>query len=132
MKKFKLPLIALVGLLSLASVFAFKAEKKETKTKFLLVTTIESVVPGGLGRSRMIMSDKDGKMQETKMENFYSMVGINFGNINENNKEITRKIEDLTNQGWTIFNVSTGVQSGTEGGNATGLFITRYMFKREE
>ncbi len=132
MKSIKFIAIAVIALGTLGAMFAFKGVEKQGSTKFVMITTVESVVPGGLGRSRMIMTDKDGKLQETKLENFYSMVGINFGNINENNKEITRRMQDLTNEGWSLVNVSTGVQSGTEGGNATGIFITRYLFSKAE
>ena len=80
--------------------------------EYLVVTTVESVVPGGVGRSRMIVqrdtinvdqfttSRTDGKksnqkdvsrsdakisvFDETKLLNFYSMVGINFQNIASN------------------------------------------------
>ena len=58
--------------------------------EFTLVTTIESVVPGGLGRSRMITTNSDGKMKETSMENFFSLVGINFKNIKENEDQLLK------------------------------------------
>ena len=95
--------------------------------EFTLVTTIESVVPGGLGRSRMISTTSEGTMKETPMENFFSMVGINFGNVRQNDQAITDKITQMTNDGWELVNITSGVYSGEK---ATGIFITRYLFKR--
>lgn len=96
--------------------------------EFTLVTTIESVVPGGLGRSRMITTTSDGKLKETPMENFFSLVGINFGNVRMNDQAITDKITEMTKEGWTLANVNSGVYSADK---STGIFITRYLFKRE-
>src|SRR5690349_3381424 len=77
--------------------------------EFTLVTTIESVVPGGLGRSRMISTSSDGKIKETPLENFFSLVGINFGNVRENDQAITDKITQMAKDGWELNNVSSGV-----------------------
>ncbi len=96
--------------------------------EFMQITTVESVVPGGLGRSRMISVDEKGNMREEKLENFYSMVGVNFENIKNNDLAITRKINDMTKDGWELKFVTTGVESGQD---KTGLFITRYLFQRE-
>ncbi|MCB2221794.1 MAG: hypothetical protein KQI35_15475 [Bacteroidetes bacterium] len=93
------------------------------------VTVIESVVPGGVGRSRMICQNEKGQMEETKLENFFSMAGINFGNIRENDQQITNKISELTNQEWNLYNVTSGVYSGN-GNNNNGIFITRYLFNK--
>ena len=96
--------------------------------EFTLVTTIESVVPGGLGRSRMITTTSDGKLKETPMENFFSLVGINFENVRQNDQAITDKIASMASEGWVLANVNSGVYSADK---STGIFITRYLFKRE-
>lgn len=96
--------------------------------EFTLVTTIESVVPGGLGRSRMITTTSEGKLKETPMENFFSLVGINFGNVRMNDQAITDKITEMAKDGWSLANVNSGVYSADK---STGIFITRYLFKRE-
>jgi hypothetical protein len=75
----------------------------------------------------MISVMPDGKMEETKLENFFSLLGINFQNIRDNDKSITDKINELETQGWNLFSVNTGVY-GTE--KTTGIFLTRYLFKR--
>lgn len=96
--------------------------------EFTLVTTIESVVPGGLGRSRMVSTTSDGKLKETPMENFFSLVGINFGNVRMNDQAITDKITQMTKDGWHLESVNSGVYSADK---STGIFITRYLFKKE-
>lgn len=45
----------------------------QTKLEFMQLNTIESVVPGGLGRSRMISTTSNGMLEETKLENFFSL-----------------------------------------------------------
>ena len=95
--------------------------------EYMQMTTIESVVPGGLGRSRLIMQNSKGIMEEIKMENFFSLVGINFENVRANDKIITEKITELSKAGWQLQHVTPGVYS-TE--KSTGIFITRYLFKK--
>lgn len=87
-------------------------------------------MPAGIGHSRMISIDENGKMEEIKMKNFFSFAGINFGNIRENDLKITIKIQELSNEGWELYDVTSGVFSGNEN-NSNGIFITRYLFKKE-
>ncbi len=96
-------------------------------TQWYQVTVIESVVPGGAGRSRMICQDENGKMEESKLQNFFSLTGINFGNVRENDQQITNKISELSNEGWELEEVTSGVYSGNQNHNQ-GIFITRYLF----
>lgn len=119
----KLLLVAAFVLAGVSGAFA------QAKYEFRQVTAIESVVPGGLGRSRLLTTDKDGNLNEIKLENFFSLVGINFGNIKENDKTITNMIEGMYAENWTLENVSTGVYGAEK---STGIFITRYLFKREK
>ncbi len=128
-----------------------------TAQEYLVVTTVESVVPMGIGRSRMIQETDslnyedfttvrtDGKaakdqssrsdikidnMEETKMLNFYSGVGINFQNIASNDALITSKLNDLTKKGYRLLFVTSGVESDAGKGDGTGIFITRFIFVR--
>jgi hypothetical protein len=112
--------IALFAGLFLSASFAYAQE-------FMQITTIESVVPGGLGRSRMITQDASGKMEEVKMENFFSLVGINFENVRNNDRMITAKLTEMERTGWKLEHITTGVY-GAE--TSTGIFITRYLFKK--
>ena len=107
--------------------YAFKPA--QSKTQYCQITTIESVVPGGLGRSRMVTTDPDGNYKEIDMENFFSFVGINFGNVRKNDKMITDKINEMENQGWALADINSGVYSADK---STGIFITRYLFKKSE
>lgn len=123
-----------------------------------VVTIVESIVPGGLGRSRIIEAKEvldaktltttrvDGKksdqddikrsdakienFEETKLLNFYSLVGINFQNIASNDAAITSKINDLLKDGWQLQFVTSGVESDAGKSDGNGIFITRLYFKK--
>ena len=127
-----LAIITTVVVLFTISFVSFKS-KNETYS-FQQVTTVESVIPGGLGRSRMISTDIDGKLEEKKMKNFFSLTGINFKNIKENDRKIARKISEMYDEGWELYNVTSGVYSSgvTDdlGAGGTGIFITRYLFRK--
>jgi len=121
-------LLAVTGLF--AAIVAFKAPAPpSSKLVYMQFSTIESIIPGGLGRSKMITVMPDGAKTEEDLQNFYSMVGINFGNISNNNIAITKKINDLVAQGWEFDKVMTGTQSPSDN-NGQGIFISRYFFKR--
>lgn len=106
----------------------FAAGLSVNAQQFTLITTIESVVPGGFGRSRMILTTSEGT-KELPMENFFSLAGINFGNVRQNDQQITDKITEMIKDGWDLMNVNSGVYGADK---STGIFITRYLFKREE
>lgn len=119
-----------VGISVLFFAFTSPAPAQQESIKWYQVTVIESVVPGGVGRSRMISQDENGKMEETKLENFFSLAGINFGNVMQNDQQITNKITTLSNSGWTLYDVTSGVYAGN-GNNSQGIFITRYLFNKK-
>ena len=128
--------------------------------EYKVVTTVESIVPMGIGRSRMVdhlaPSDykaltterTDGKkssqgdvkrddvkidnFEETKLLNFYSAVGINFQNIASNDAVVSSKITELAKEGWTLMFVTSGVESDAGDRDNNGIFITRYIFKRDK
>ncbi len=143
----------LVVVLAFLSVIDINAQ-----TEFKIITTIESVVPMGLGRSRIIINGteldysnytttrtdgkksnqksikrremKVDKFSETKMLNFYSAVGINFQNIASNDALITSVLNSVSAEGWELFKIVSGVESDAGKDDGTGLFITRYIFKK--
>ncbi len=132
MKKL-LYLVSTIAVVSTAAIlysFSGPAQQEGETTKWYQVTVIESVVPGGVGRSRMISQDENGQMEETKLQNFFSMAGINFGNVMENDQQITNKISELSNNGWNLYDVTSGVYAGN-GNNSQGIFITRYLFNKK-
>ena len=126
-------------------------------SQYKVVTIVESILPGGIGRSRMVEATsqvdynafttlrtegKDSKqsdvdrsdikidgLRETKMLNFFSLVGINFQNIASNDAVIMSKLNEMHSQGYDLAFVTSGVESdgGKEDGN--GIFITRLYFK---
>jgi hypothetical protein len=114
-------------LLTLLCAMPFLAPAQIQTPEFLQVTTIESLVVGGLGRSRMITTDSNGKMQEVPLTNFYSLTGINFDNVRDNDRTITQKINELAKEGWELLQVAAAAESSDK---TTGIFITRYIFKR--
>jgi len=148
MKKF-----ILVGLLLIATTFSMNAQSVEYK----IVTSIESIVPNGLGRSRLLSSNdvKDYKnytstqteedntrnksdrkelrvkgFDETKMLNYYNLGGIRFQNIATNDAIITSKINTMVAEGWELAFVVSGVESEGGKGDGQGIYITRFIFKR--
>ncbi len=95
------------------------------------ISTIESVVPGGLGRSRLVSTEPNGQVVERELKNFYSMTGINFGNVGNNDQVIVEKLNQMSEDGWDLYTVTTGSnQQISNGSSSSGLFITRYVFRR--
>jgi hypothetical protein len=110
------------------ALFSFTQNQKAQVTyEYMQISAIESVVPGGLGRSRLITTDKAGQTMEKELENFFSLVGINFKNINNNDKVIATRINELSKEGWELHSTNSGVYSADK---STGLFMTRYIFRR--
>ncbi len=126
--------------------------------EFKIITIVESIVPAGIGRSRIIenqgtvdvtaitseregnkskdevkrsdLKDAGDNLKETKLLNFYSIAGINFGNIASNDAIIGAKINEMLKQGWTVAFVTSGVESDAGEGDGNGIFITRIYFRR--
>jgi len=122
MKKILLALAIFVTLASGA--YAQQAEK------FMQITTIESVVGGGFGRSKMIITKEDGSQEEKDLENLFSMTGINFKNIKSNETAILQTIKTYTDAGWKLQ--STIPMTLSPGNNGAGIFMTRYLLVKED
>ena len=127
MKNLNTVLISGAAILMMASVFAFSAPAPSYE--YQTFTTIESIVPGGLGRSRMLLDNGSGSLDEQKMKNLYSVVGIKMENIFNNDLSVTEKLNDLSEDGWELAFTNTGVQSPTDGGS-NGIYCTRYILRR--
>ena len=127
-KSLTLSLVAVTAAATFGLTSAFRTAAPQA-AQFMQVTTIESIIPGGLGRSRMITTNADGTQKLDEMENFYSLTGINFGNIQKNEAQILGTIARLEGEGWQLDRVTTGVQSpaDTKGG---GIYMTRYLLKK--
>lgn len=150
MKKFYL-IIALLGFISVADAQTYE---------YKVITSVESIVGSGLGRSRIVSANDernykdftsnrtDGKtekdkrnkskrseirvknFEETKLLNFFNLGGIRFQNIAANDAVITSKINTMVEEGWDLAFVSSAVESDAGKGDGKGIFITRYIFKR--
>jgi hypothetical protein len=103
---------------------------KEPVKKFMQITTIESVIGGGFGRSKMIITKEDGTQEDRDMENLFSMTGMNLKNIKTNESEILKTLKTYTDQGWKIEQVTPLTLS--PGNNSSGIFMTRYLLSKAE
>ncbi len=136
--------------------FAIAATLETNAQEFKVITSVESIVPNGLGRSRIVnaLEAKDYKeytsvqteedntrnkskrgeirvknFEETKLLNFFNIGGIRFQNIAANDALLTSMINDMVANGWELAFVTSAVESAGKG-DANGIFITRYIFKR--
>jgi hypothetical protein len=128
MRKYFLALIIATGFIRSAYAQEIKAE---TPKQFMQITTVESVLAGGLGRSKMIITNADGTQKDSDMENLFSMVGINFKNIKENEDKVIKALKEYTNNGWKVEHVTSLTLSQNDSG-AGGIFMTRYLLSKPE
>ena len=140
----------------LASALSSEAQVYE----YQVITSVESIIPSGIGRSRLISTNEnrnykdftttrtDGKkvkdkrnksdrsdirvknFDETKLLNFFNIAGIRFQNIAANDAVITSKINTMSTEGWDLAFVTSAVESDAGKNDGKGIFITRYIFKR--
>ncbi len=123
---------------------------------YRVITSVESIVPNGVGRSRIINSldERDYReytsvqseasgdrnksdrgeirvkdYEETKLLNFYNIGGIRFQNIAANDTMISSMINTMIEEGWELAFVTSAVESSGKGDNQ-GIFITRYIFRK--
>jgi len=150
MKKLLFIAIVLIGFSQLSTAQTFE---------YQTVTVIESIVPNGLGRSRMITAnetrdykeststrtgedDKRNKtdrsdirvkgFDETKLLNFFNLGGIRFQNIATNDAIVTSKMNTMAEEGWELAFVNSGIESDAGKGDGKGIYVTRYIFKRSK
>lgn len=145
----------MIALLIIVGVAQIEAKAQQ---EFKIVTVVESIVPMGIGRSRIIDSQSennyekfttdrtDGKksnqkeikrsdikideLEETKLLNFFSATGINFQNIASNDAVIASKINTMLADGWKLTYVTSGVESNAGADDGKGIYITRLFFSR--
>ena len=110
--------------------YSFRPTPAQQGYTYRQFSTIESMVPGGLGRSRVIISDQGDQEVGKDLLNFYSMVGINIKNIASNDRIIVETINQYVSEGWELHTVVTGVNSPGQDKGGTGIFITRYLFRK--
>ena len=103
----------------------------ETGKQYMQLTTVESVLAGGVGRSRMIITNPDGSQKESDLENLFSLVGINFKNIKQNEDKLLKTLKEYTSVGWKLDQVTSLTLSQNDTG-AGGIFMTRYLLSKTE
>ena len=153
-KRFVLVIVLLI------SCFSVQAQEMTTQdfNEWRIVTVVESIVPMGLGRSRMVenMTDvntedfrtsrvdgkksskrtvsrkelKVDKFDEAKLLNFFSATGINFQNIASNDAMIAARIMELESEGYSLAYVTSAVESFGGKDDDSGIFISRMYSKK--
>ena len=143
--------ILIILFVCLAASFEMNAQQ------YKVITSVESIVPNGLGRSRIVnaQEEKDYKeytsvqteedntrnkskrgdirvkdFEETKLLNFFNLGGIRFQNIAANDALLSSMINDMVANGWELAFVTSAVESDGGKGDGQGIFITRYIFKK--
>ena len=124
----KIVLLLFIALLTGIGLYA-QETKREADKQFMQINTVESVVAGGLGRSKMIVTNPDGSQKESDLENLFSMTGINFKNIKDNEDKLVRTLKQFTDDGWKLDHVTSLTLSQNDSG-AGGIFMTRYLLSR--
>ncbi|WP_430682177.1 hypothetical protein [Maribacter halichondriae] len=144
--------------LLLAICFVTAATLEMNAQQFKVITSVESIVPSGLGRSRIIdakeekdfaeytseQTEEDNtrnkskrgeirvkNFEETKLLNFYNIAGIRFQNIAANDAVISSKLNAMAAEGWELAFVTSGVEADAGDKDGQGIFITRYVFKKD-
>jgi hypothetical protein len=155
LKSIQMKKLLLLSLIMFFNAMITLAQSYEIK----VVTIIESIIPSGLGRSRMVSSnetrnfkeftstrggedddrnksDRDdirvSGFEETKLLNFYNIAGIRFQNIAANDALISSKITSMLAEGWDLAFVTSAVESDGGKDDGKGIFITRLIFKRKK
>jgi hypothetical protein len=155
LKSIQMKKLLLLSLIMFFNAMITLAQSYEIK----VVTIIESIIPSGLGRSRMVSSnetrnfkeftstrggedddrnksDRDdirvSGFDETKLLNFYNIAGIRFQNIAANDAIISSKITTMLSEGWDLAFVTSAVESDGGKDDGKGIFITRLIFKRKK
>lgn len=144
---------------SVLAALLFSLSLDMTAQQFKVITIVESIIPMGIGRSRMIETTStvdveaattvrtDGKksdqgdidrsdlkvsnFKETKLLNFYSGAGINFQNIASNDAMIMDKMNKMAADGWQIIHIASAVESDAGQNDSQGIFITRMFFRKD-
>ena len=123
--------IILVALFAIALGDVINAQeiKPEGNKQFMQINTVESVVAGGMGRSKMIITNPDGSQKETDLDNLFSITGINFKNIRQNEDKLVNTLKSYTDDGWKLDHVTSLTLSQNDSG-AGGIFMTRYLLSK--
>lgn len=121
--------LLVLAIAAFSGLVAQDIKPESTVKQFVQINTIESVVAGGLGRSRMIITNPDGSQREDELENLFSVAGINFKNIKQNEDKILKTLKTYTDEGWKLDHVTSLTLSQNDSGSG-GIFMTRYLLSK--
>ena len=157
MKSFNALSFGMVAIALAVVLISFEENPNEVQYEFTSFTVVESIIPNGLGRSRIIHAleerdyrefttvrseDDKGRnksdrgeirvknFEETKILNFFNAVGIRFQNIAANDAVVNSKVNAMMAEGWELVSTNAGVESVGDKTDTEGIFITRFYFKR--
>ena len=150
-------LASIISLLTLSVAHMSGQETSKQAFEIKVITSVESIIPSGLGRSRLISSNEERdykqftssrteenntrnkskrkdirlkNFEETKLLNFYNLGGIRFQNIAANDALISSKLTEMLSKGWDLMFITSAVESDAGKNDDNGIFITRYILKR--
>lgn len=151
-------LASIISLLTLSLAHMYGQETSKQAFEIKVITSVESIIPSGLGRSRLISSNEERdykqftssrteenntrnkskrkdirlkNFEETKLLNFYNLGGIRFQNIAANDALISSKLTEMLSKGWDLMFITSAVESDAGKNDDNGIFITRYILKRK-
>lgn len=151
-------LASIVTLLTLSVAHMYGQDTSKQAFEIKVITSVESIIPSGLGRSRLISSNEERdykqftssrteenntrnkskrkdirlkNFEETKLLNFYNLGGIRFQNIAANDALISSKLTEMLSKGWDLMFITSAVESDAGKNDDNGIFITRYILKRK-
>lgn len=107
----------------------FAQDTATISADIIQITTVESILGGGIGRSKMIITKSDGTSEEKEMNNLFSLVGINFKNIKQNEVTIISTLKTYTDNGWQLMSVTPLTLSPNQ--SESGIFLTRYLLSKK-
>ena len=149
--------VALVAFAFALFLTSFDNSPADVQYEFTSFTVVESIIPSGMGRSRIIhateerdyrefttvRTDENQKrnksdrseirlknFEETKILNFFSAIGIRFQNIAANDAVVNSKVQAMLNEGWELVSTNAGVESVGDKTDTEGIYLTRFYFKR--
>ena len=136
---------------------SFDNSPADVQYEFTSFTVVESIIPSGMGRSRIIhatderdyrefttvRTDENQKrnksnrseirlknFEETKILNFFSAIGIRFQNIAANDAVVNSKVQAMLNEGWELVSTNVGGVRRRQT-DTEGIYITRFYQARE-
>jgi hypothetical protein len=151
-------LASIIAFFTVYTATVFSQETKTQEFEIKVITSLESIISSGLGRSRIISSNEERdykqftssqndnnntrnkskrkdirvkNFEETKLLNFFNLGGIRFQNIASNDALISSKLSTMIYEGWDLMFVTSAVESDAGKNDDNGIFITRYIFKRK-